>query len=229
MNLVWAKLAVIIACTMAGERSATGAREFALGLGLGELNLSQWGHWGVPNASHSGSHHTNDNVCPSSCGALEASVLLWHALAPTPIAASAWLVASLPTLLLRSRRRALGVRACLWQLMLLWLNLVVAYSLFTRQRVWGYVWAMHAAAHTLTAWAPQRRVLVMQTSHSALMVLGVMAVCLFAWQVGPPVGLIAWRGGWTSQCGLSAHLLAVLGVDLAGWVLGPVGRVVSGI
>jgi hypothetical protein len=32
-----------------------------------------------------------------------------------------------------------------------------------------------------------------------------------------------------SQCGLSAHLMAVLGVDVMGWVLGPIGSVVTGV
>lgn len=228
MNLVWTKLAVILACTMAGERGGDGLRELAQGLGLGELNVTgAWGVKPVPNAS--ASYHADDaHVCPSSCAGLESNVLLWHAVAPTPIAALAWLVASLPTLLMRSRRRALGIRACLWQLLLLWFNMIVSYSLFTRQRVWGYVWAVHAAVHTLIAWAPSKRVLMMHTSHRGLMVLGVVAICIFAWQAGPPVGLIAWRGGWTSQCGLSAHLLAVLGVDLFGWVLTPIGSVLVG-
>lgn len=224
MNLVWTKLAVILACTMAGERGEDGLREFAQGLGLGELNVTGWG----VNAS-TPRHADDTHVCPSSCAGLESSVLLWHAVAPTPIAAVAWFVASLPTLLLRSRWKAFGIRACLWQLLLLWLHLIVSYSLFTRQRVWGYVWALHAAVHTLTAWAPPRRVLVMHASHRALVALGVIALCVFAWQAGPPVGLITWRGGWTSQCGLSAHLLAVLGVDLVGWVLAPVGSVLVSV
>lgn len=230
MNLVWTKLAVILACTMAGERGGDGFREFAQGLGLGELNLSQWGVRLMSNASDV--HHADDNdsqVCPSSCAGLESSVLLWHAVAPTLIAAGVWLVASLPTLVIRSRWRALGIRACLWQLLLLWLNMMLSYSFFIRQKVWGYVWAVHAAVHTLTAWAPPRRVLVMQASHRALIVMGVVALCLFAWQAGPPVGLIAWRSGWTSQCGLSAHLFAVLGVDFVAWVLMPVGSVVAGM
>ena len=232
MNLVWTKLAVILACTVAGERGGDGLREFTQGLGvlgLGGLNLSWWGVQPMSNASSASRHADDSQVCPSSCAALESSVLLWHAIAPTAIAIGIWLIASLPTILMRSRWRALGIRACLWQLLLLWLNLVVSYSLFTRQKVWGYVWAVHAAVHTLTAWAPPRRVLVMHSSHRALIVLGVVALCAFAWQAGPPVGLIAWRSGWTSQCGLSAHLLAVLGVDFVAWVLAPVGGVVMGI
>jgi hypothetical protein len=209
MNIVWAKLAVILACTLAGDR---GAFEFA--------------HWGV--SAPVNAPPEDDGVCHSSCVALDLSVSLTHAVAPTPIAATAWLLAALPTLLMRSRRRTMGVRACLWQLLMLWLNLVIAYSLFTRQRVWGYVWALHATVHTLTAWAPHRRVLVLHGSHRVMTLAGVAAVCCFAWRMGPPVGLIAWRGGWPSQCGLTAHLLAVLGVDLIGWVLAPVGALVVG-
>ena len=228
MNLVWVKLVVILACTMAGGREAAGARELVGGWGLEEFNLSSWLVGG--NAWPAGPTvvipAADDNVCPSSCGAVESSVLLSHVIAPNSIAVITWLIASLPTLLMRSRRKALGVRTCLWQLVLLWLSLLVAYALFKRQRVWGYVWAVHASAHALTAWAPPRRVLVVPFSHRALMLLGVTAVCVFAWQAGPPVGLIAWRGGWTNQCGLTAHFLAVLGVDLVGWALGPLGEAV---
>ena len=225
MNLVWAKLLVILACTLAGDRNSRGIGEFAKGWGLGEFNSSQWV---VSNASNTASHHSDNNVCPSSCAALESSVLLWHTVAPTPIAACAWLIASLPTLLMRSRQRTLGVRTCLWQLVLLWLSVMIAYALFTRQRVLGYVWAIHAAVHTLSAWAPPRHVVVMPTSHRVITFIGVLAVCGFAWQVGPPVGIIAWQGGWTSQCGLSAQFMAVLGVDFVGWMLVPVGGVVAG-
>jgi hypothetical protein len=228
MNLVWTKLAVILACTMAGERDGDELKEFTKGLGLGELNLSRWGVGaGTPLNVSASQHKADSQVCTSSCAGLESSVLLWHTVAPTPIALGAWLIASLPTLLMRSRWRAFGIRACLWQILLLWLNLIVSYSLFTRQKVWGYVWALHAAVHTLTAWAPPRRVLTMHASHRALSVLGVVALCVFAWQAGPPVGLISWRSGWASQCGLSAHLLAVLGVDFVAWVLGPVGKVIA--
>ena len=232
MNLVWVKLAVILACTMAGGKEAAGARELARGWGLGDFNLSMWLVGG--NAWPTGPGPTivipdvDDSVCPSSCGAVESSVRLSHVIAPNSIAVVAWLVASLPTLLMRSRRKALGVRACLWQLVLLWLSLLVAYALFKRQRVWGYVWAVHASAHALTAWAPPRRFLVVPSSHRALMLLGVAAVCTFAWQAGPPVGLIAWRGGRTDQCGLAAHFLAVLGADFAGWIAAPVSAALIG-
>lgn len=210
-------MAVILACTLAGESDFR----------VWELNGFNLSAWGVPNVSVTFPRiQYDENVCPSSCGAINSSVALWHAVGPVAIAVSVWLVASLPTMLMRSRRRAQGVRACLWQLLLFWLNLVLAYVLFARQRVWGYVWSIHAATHTLTAWAPSRRVLLLPLSHRWLMVFGVAAVCAFAWQVGPPVGLVAWRGGWQSQCGLSAHLLAVLGVDALGWLLGPLGRVV---
>ncbi len=231
MNLVWTKLVVILACTMADERDAVGGFNSELGLlrgwGLSALNLSL----GTANAS---SHPrapppaVDDNVCPSSCRAVEQRISVLHAVAPTPIAAVVWLVASLPTFVVRSRRKTLGIRACLWQLLALWLNLVIAHLLFSRQRVWGYAWAIHSAVHTLTAWAPSRRVLVTHSCHRVLTVFGILAVCIYAWQVGPQVGIISWRGGWVSQCGLSAHLLAVLGVDLVGWVLGPIGRAVAG-
>jgi len=228
MNLVWTKLAVIFACTMAGERGWTGVEEVAGFWGLGGLNFTQWGVYG-PSLPESRNNHTHDSeVCPSSCAALESSVVLWHAVMPTPIAAVAWLVASLPTLCMRGRHQALGIRACLWQLVVLGLNLQIAFSLFGREHVLGYVWAVHGAVNTLTAWSPPRRVLVMHASHRAMSLLGVTALCIFAWQAAPPVGLIAWRGGWTSQCGLSAHLMAVLGVDFMGWVLTPLGRVVVG-
>jgi hypothetical protein len=222
MNLVWTKLVVILASTLAGERDEGNVSAW----GVGGLNLSQWG---VLNASGQAERSADDeSVCPSSCKGLDAHVALWHVVTPTLIAACVWLVASLPTVLLKSRRRALGVRACLWQLLLLWLNLTLAYALFFRQRVWGYVWAAHSTVHTLTAWVPSRRVLLVPWMHRWLMAFGVAVVCVFAWQVGPPVGLIAWRGGWQSQCGLSAHLMAVLGVDLLGWVLSSLSVVVAG-
>jgi hypothetical protein len=220
MNLVWSKLAVILACTMAGESD----------LRMWEVsgfNLSAWGIPVTPAAPPS-SHH-DENVCASSCASVNLGVSLWHAVAPLSIGVCVWFVASLPTMLMRSQHRTRGVRACLWQLLLLWLNLILAYALFCRQRVWGYVWAIHSAAHTLTAWAPSRRVLLMPLCHRWLMVAGVAAVCAFAWQMGPSVGLISLRSGWQSQCGLSAHLMAVLGVDVMGWVLGPIGSVVAGV
>ena len=91
MNIVWAKLAVILACTLAGDR---GAFEFA--------------HWGV--SAPVNAPPEDDGVCHSSCVALDLSVSLSHAVAPTPLAATAWLLAALPTLLMRSRRRTMGGR-----------------------------------------------------------------------------------------------------------------------
>ena len=218
-NIVWTKMAVILACTLAGEG------------GVNEWRAApfDFAHWVIPNVTITPLTSKEDRgVCHSSCSALDSDLSLMHAIAPTPIAAAAWLCASLPTLVMRSRSRTQGVRACLWQLIVLWLNLVVAYLLFIRQRVSGYVWALHATVHTLTAWAPHRRVLVLHGSHRVMTLAGIAAVCCFAWQAGPPVGLIAWRGGWPSQCGMAAHLMAVLGVDFVGWVLAPVGGVFVG-
>ena len=220
MNLVWSKLAVIFSCTMAGESD----------LRAWEVNGFNLSAWGIPVSSTAPPRiHYDENVCPSSCASINLSVSLWHAVAPLSIGVCIWFVASLPTIIMLSRQRTRGVRACLWQLLLFWLNLILSYFLFTRQRVWGYVWAVHSAAHTLTAWAPSRRVLLMPLSHRWLMVAGVAAVCAFAWQVGPSVGLISWRSGWQSQCGLAAHLMAVLGVDVVGWVLSPIASVVAGL
>jgi hypothetical protein len=225
MNLVWAKLLVILACTLAGERDNNEFKEFAKHFGLAGINTSQWG---VPYNSTADTRNHEDNVCLSSCSALESKVLLWHMVAPTPIAGCAWLVASFPTLLFRSRQRTLGVRACLWQLLLLWLSLVIAYAIFAHHRVLGYVWAVHASVHALSAWAPPRRVVVMPTSHRVTTFIGVLAVCGFAWHCGPPVGIIAWQGGWTSQCGLSSQFMAIMGVDFLGWLLEPVGGFIAG-
>ena len=215
MNLVWTKLAVILSCTLAGDRGVGDS-------GIDGFNLSFWGNLNVTRASD------DENVCALSCSTLNATVRLLHVVMPTLISAAVWSIASLPTLFMQSRWKSLAVRACLWQLLLLWLNLVIAYALFSRQRVYGYVWAIHASVHTLTAWAPQRRVLVMFYSHRLLMLGGIAALCVFAWQMGPPIGLIAWRGGWPSQCGLSSHLMAILGVDFLGWVLTPLGGVIVG-
>ena len=215
MNLVWTKLAVILSCTLAGDREAGE-------LGFGVFNMSLWSKPNFTLASE------DDHTCALSCSTLNASVWLPHVVIPTLISAAVWSVASLPTLFMQSRWKTLAVRACLWQLLLLWLNLMIAYALFVRQRVYGYVWAIHASVHTLTAWAPSRRVLMMFYSHRLLMMGGVAALCVFAWQMGPPIGLIAWRGGWPSQCGLSAHLMAILGVDFVGWVLTPLGALIVG-
>jgi hypothetical protein len=213
MNLVWTKLVVILSCTLAGDRG---------NVDTGGWNLS---FWGSPNVTVV---VDDDRVCASTCNTLNPSVRLPHVVIPILISAAVWFLASLPVLFMQSRWKTLAVRACLWQLMLLWLNLVIAYVLFTHQRVYGYIWAIYASVHTLTAWAPHRRVLVMVFSHRLLMLCGVAALCAFAWQMGPPIGLIAWRSGWPSQCGLSAHLMAILGVDFVGWVLTPLGVVVLG-
>ena len=58
--------------------------------------------------------------------------------------------------------------------------------------------------------------------HFACTNLGAMCVALFAWQLGPSVGLAAWYSKGDALCGWSVHLIAVLGVELAQWVLGPV-------
>lgn len=97
-----------------------------------------------------------------------------------------------------------------------------------RDRVWGFAWMLHSSTQALTAWSPPKRVLVFQWVQFPLCALGALAVCLFAWSSGASASLIRWHTGAQSQCGWSAHLCAVLGVDVVAWLLRPLEALVVG-
>ena len=74
--------------------------------------------------------------------------------------------------------------------------------------------------------------------HWISMTLGAACVGLYAWQIGPGVGLAAWNDNNNNSnnnnnngalCGWAVHLKAVLGVELVQWLLGPVEVLLMGL
>jgi hypothetical protein len=152
-------------------------------------------------------------------------------LLPTGIGLVCSLLAVLPTLIQRSKNRVMGIKGYLWVLLQLWLHLLITHYLFTQRKdkAQAYVWALHSASHVLSSWAPRRGTVKHPGLHYAMTTIGAVSVALFAWQIGPGVGLAAWYRKGDALCGWSVHLVAVLGVEVVQWVLSPVeSLIVSG-
>ena len=206
-SLVLSKLSIILSSSLAHNNDS------------GRL----WGNWTmIGKTNHSEEPNAPNATCNDPCADLNKAIQ--HealVLAPIGLALLFGLAAALPTLLCRSKHRIAGVKSFLWVLMQLWVYLLIAHFLYVQRkdRAQAYVWALHSASHSLASWAPARK--VMGSLHWLLTSLGAACVSLFAWQYGPPVGLAAWYRKGDALCGWSVHLLAVLGVELAQWVLGP--------
>jgi hypothetical protein len=226
MNSAWSKLLVVVACTLADSVPE--------GLGVYLWHpLDVFAHT-LSNTTaprhnvSTGGLSNMSSVCSAPCSSLGARLGPRHLVTPCFIALCAWSVASFPTLVLRSRHKVRGVRSCLWQLILLWVGLVVSSGFSMRDRVGGFVWMLHSSTQALTAWSPPKRVLVFQWARFPLCALGALAICRFAWSSGAPASLIRWHTGAQSLCGWSAHLCAVLGVDVVAWLLRPLEALVLG-
>jgi hypothetical protein len=205
-SLVLSKLSIILSSSLAHNNDP------------GRL----WGNWTI-NAPPSTNHSEEPNgTCHDPCADLNKAIQ--HetlVLAPLGIALLFGLAAALPTLLCRSKHRIAGVKSFLWVLVQLWVCLLITHFLYVQRKdkAQAYVWALHSASHALASWTPAKRVL--SGAHWVLTSLGAACVSLFAWQYGPPVGLAAWFRKGDALCGWSVHLLAILGVELLQWVLGP--------
>ena len=151
-------------------------------------------------------------------------------LIPTVIALVFSLLAVLPTLVQKSRTRIQGIKSYLWVLLQVWVHLLIAHYLFTQRKdkAQAYVWALHASSHVLFAWEP-KKVVRYPRLHSVLTMAGAASVGLFAWQFGPAVGLAAWFRRGDALCGFTVHLVAILGIEFAQWVLVPVELLIAGL
>jgi hypothetical protein len=168
-----------------------------------------------------------EGFCSDPCSELQSSVSHGMVLAPLAIALLFYTIAALPVLLCRSRYRVYGVKSCLWVLIELWVHLVMSHSLFHIDRVQAYVWALHASAFTLSKWQPRKGV-PYPGLHKLASLAGVWGIGLFAWQLGPSVGLAAWHSHSDAQCGWKVHLTSVVGVEVLGLGLGLMEGVVIG-
>lgn len=171
-------------------------------------------------------NHTTFPTCslhPDPCAELQKSVSHTVVLFPLGIALIFFIVGSLPTLLSRSRYRVLGVRSCLWVLIELWVHLTISFLWFMlkEDRAQAYVWALHSSTHVLASWQPRKRVISFPTLQCLASMVGCTCVALFAWQLGPPVGLAAWNRRSDAQCGWAVHLTSIIGVELIECVLEP--------
>jgi hypothetical protein len=198
-SLVLSKLSIILSSSLAHNNS---------GSAVGSVNQTD---------------ASNSSTCPDPCAALGRSVQdEGVALAPLGIALVFCVFSALPVLVLRSKHRVLGIKSFLWVLVQLWVHLLATHFLFTQDRAQAYVWGLHSASHVLASWAPRRGVLDYPGLHWVATTVGASCVSLYAWQFGPAVGLAAWFRKGDALCGWSVHLVAVLGVELAQWVLSPV-------
>lgn len=147
-------------------------------------------------------------------------------LLPTGIALLCSCLVVLPTFLWKSKGRVQCIKVYLWVQLQLWVHLLISHHLFTyrKDRAQAYVWALHSASHVLFCWAPGKS---SNPGHSCMTALGCVSVGLFAWQLGPGVGLAAWHRSGDALCGWSVHLVAVLGVEVVQWVLAVLMSVVQ--
>jgi hypothetical protein len=198
---VWAKILVILSCTLAGGREPLSI--------LSSLD--------------------EESTCLNEtkpCSEISKKIEVWHVITPIYIAGAAWLVVAMPTIFLAGRHRARGVRELLCVLILLWIHLIILYCWYfvADDLALAYVWGVHSSAHVLATWRPRRFVLVCQDIQPWVKVLGVLCVALFAKELGVPVGLVPWQSGMQAQCGLRVHLFSIIGIDFVGWILGPARR-----
>lgn len=208
-GLVLTRLSIILSSSLAQDSH----RDFWEGMGFARPQSA-------PNTTNTNT--TNSSTCHDPCATLQHSVTHLMALAPFGVALVFFVAAALPVVLLRSRFRVHGVRSCLWVLVELWVQLICTYAWFVHDRAQAYVWALHSAAYILAAWQPRRGVMPYPALQRLTSLAGAWCVGLFAWQLGPPVGLAAWHRSVDALCGWRMHLTSVVGVELVGWVLGPV-------
>jgi hypothetical protein len=132
----------------------------------------------------------------------------------------------------------------------LWTHLLITHALFTSvSKAYAYAYALHASSqvlffhhpvrfsrhhsradwpHPSTDWLC-RSTAWLHTSmaglwHTTTATLCAVTIAYYAWRVGPGMGVAAWHHA--DVCGWSAHLVAVLAVELAQSLLAGVGVVV---
>jgi hypothetical protein len=185
--------------------------------------------------------------CVALNGAIQNELL---ALIPIGIAVAY----SLPALLERGLKSGkLYIQCYIARVLLpLWAHLLITHALFTSMsKAYAYAYALHASSqvlfchhrhtvrfsrhhhkadwpHPSTDWLC-RSTAWLHTSveglwHTTTATLCAVTVAYYAWRVGPPMGVAAWHH--TDVCGWSAHLVAVLAVELARCLLAGVGAVV---
>ena len=183
MNSVCAKVLILIACTLAGMREYKN-----------EVKMDR------------------NETCGRPCHGLNETVRIWHVLTPTCIAFGVWLVIAMPTLLMRSRYKAVGIKSLVWVVGLLWVNLVASYAWYKENKVQGYVWAVHSGSQVLAEWKDLKKSNLLGSIHPWLTGAGIIGIAGFAWQNGPSVGLVPWGG--LAHCGWVVHMTAVIGLEV---------------
>ena len=213
-SLILHKLSIILSSTLAHD------------------NSGRW-VWNGVNNNNNNNNNTNNSsgnasTCTDPCAelnkAIQSEIL---AMVPSAIAITFSLVAVLPTLVLKGKHKILGIKGYLWVLLQLWVHLLLTHFLYSKDKAQAYVWALHSTSHVLSSWKPRKGVLRCPGLHYICTNLGAMCVALFAWQLGPSVGLAAWFSRGDALCGWSVHLVAVLGVELAQWLLSPVELLIA--
>jgi hypothetical protein len=212
-SLVLSKLSVILSSTLAHHNNSG--------------SLQQLWEEGGPSPDNSTSSSCND-PCADLNAAIQSEILT---IIPSGIALACSLLAILPTLVLKSKHKVLGIKSYLWVLLQLWVFLLITHFLYTQRKdkAQAYVWALHSSTHVLASWAPKKGAVKNATLHYIVTTLGAACVGLFAWQFGPSVGLAAWYSKRDALCGWSVHLVAVLGVELTQWMLSPLEALIVGL
>lgn len=178
------------------------------------------------------SNESNGHTCTlytDPCTELQSLVGYEMVLFPFGLALVFILVGALPTLLLKSRYRVFGVKSCIWVLIELWIHLLISFAWFISygDKAQAYVWALHSSTYILTSWQPKKSVINHPGLQKMASVTGAVCVALFAWHIGPPVGLAAWNRRSDAQCGWKVHLTAVAGVEVVEWGLGALGWILT--
>jgi len=102
----------------------------------------------------------------------------------------------------------------------------IAYELFfiLQDRVLAYAWSLHSAATGLFTFSPHRELVTQRFLYLASPVTCLAALCVFAREQGPPVGIVPWASGQQAQCGWMVHFMAVMGSDTLALVMSPLGK-----
>jgi len=107
----------------------------------------------------------------------------------------------------------------------------IAYALLSIKgdRVLAYTWSIHACGTGLVTFSPKKNIISHPLAFSGLPLLSLLGICIYAWKLGPPVGVVPWANGDQAQCGWVVHLTSVLGSDLLADFLSPLGNLLWAI
>ena len=144
-----------------------------------------------------------------------------HVLYPLLIPYGAQVIVHMPTLLLASRSRVAHIKQALATVVAVGAGLAAAVWVFRGEGAsnpaLAYALSLYWSLFLLSQ-PPHPSLVIGPSAHRAVSTAGVLLLAGGAWQLGPPLPVMA-IPGFPSEGGSQAHLLCLLGTDLLGPVI----------